>query len=305
MPYYHAAGQSVGVLIGVLLGFTQVTITTPDVDEILASIIKYKASFFMGAPAIYEMLNNYEKTDRVDWKGLKIILAGADSLHEKTAKTWEERTGKAITEGYGMTETTATTHMTPPGREEYGSIGVPLPSTLSTILDPDQDAYLPTNEMGEIATAGPQVTMGYWNREDATKECTAMVDDVTWWRTGDLGKMDQKGYFYVYDRKRDLIKYKGLRVFAREVEEVLKGHPDIKEVGVIGEPDITVGENVKAVVVLESDARGKTSEADLREFCRDRLAHYKIPKIIEFIGEIPKTDIGKVSRREIREEGEN
>jgi long-chain acyl-CoA synthetase len=112
--------------------------------------------------------------------------------------------------------------------------------------------------------------------------------------------MDEDGFIYIYDRKRDLIKYKGLRVYAREVEEVLKGHPKVKEVGVVGEPDIKVGENVKAVIVLESDARGKISEAEIRKYCEDKLAHYKIPKIVEFAGEIPKTDIGKVSRREIR-----
>jgi long-chain acyl-CoA synthetase len=114
--------------------------------------------------------------------------------------------------------------------------------------------------------------------------------------------MEDDGYFYVYDRKRDLIKYKGLRVFAREVEEVLKAHPKIKEVGVVGAPDIKVGQNVKAVIVLESDARGKISESDIAEYCNDKLAHYKIPKIVEFVGEIPKTDVGKVSRREIRDQ---
>jgi len=302
MPYYHAAGQSVGVLIGILLGFTQVTITSPEVDDIISSIVKYKASFFMGAPTMYEILKDYEKTDRVSWKKLKVILAGADSLHDETAKDWEERTGTRITEGYGMTETTATTHMDPVGGEKYGSIGVPVPGTLSAILDPEENKFLPPGEMGEIVSWGPQVTpLGYWKRIDATKDCEAVINGRRWWRTGDLGKMEEDGYFYVYDRKRDLIKYKGLRVFAREVEEVLKTHPDVKEVGVIGVPDLLVGHNVKAVIVLEGDARGRVSEADIVAFCKDKLAHYKIPKIIELVGEIPKTDIGKVSRREIRE----
>jgi len=304
MPYYHAAGQSVGVLIGILLGYTQVTITTPDIDDILTSIVKYKATFFMGAPTMYEMLKDYEKTDRVAWKKLKVTLSGADSLHDETARDWKERTGVTITEGYGMTETTATTHMGPVGKQKLGSIGFPIPGTMSAILDPEKDIYMPVGEMGEIVSMGPQVGLGYWQNEAATRECTAEIDGKTWWRTGDIGRMDEDGYFYVYDRKRDLIKYKGLRVFAREVEEVLKTHPSIKEVGVVGAPDQLVGENVKAVVVLESDARGKISETDIMEYCRDRLSHYKIPRIVEFVGEIPKTDIGKVSRREIREEGE-
>lgn len=304
MPYYHAAGQSVGVLIGVLLGYTQVTITTPEIDDILTSVVRYKATFFMGAPTMYEMLKDYEKTDRVAWKKLKVTIAGADSLHDDTAKEWKERTGVTITEGYGMTETTATTHMGPVGKQKLGSIGFPIPGTMSAILDPEEDKYLPAGEMGEIVSMGPQVSLGYWQNDSATRECRAEIDGNVWWRTGDIGRMEGDGYFYVYDRKRDLIKYKGLRVFAREVEEVLKTHPRIKEAGVIGVPDQLVGENVKAVVVLESDARGKISESDIIEYCKDKLSHYKIPRMVEFVGEIPKTDIGKVSRREIREEAD-
>ncbi|MBU4564032.1 MAG: AMP-binding protein [Proteobacteria bacterium] len=301
MPYYHAAGQSIGVLMGVLQGFTQVTITTPELDDILTSLVKHRATVFVGAPTMYEMLKDYDKTDRVPWKKFKAIWSGADSLHEETGRDWELRTGTTIGEGYGMTETTATTHMEAAGREKPGAIGFPIPGTVSAILDPEEDKFVPVGELGEIATMGPQVTTaGYWQRPEVTKECEAIIDGKRWWRTGDLGRMDEDGYFYVYDRKRDLIKYKGLRVFAREVEEVLKTHPDVKEVGVVGVPDLLVGENVKAIIVLEGDARGKTSEADITEFCKDKLAHYKIPRTIEFVGEIPKTDIGKVSRREIR-----
>ncbi|MDY6971498.1 MAG: AMP-binding protein [Desulfatiglans sp.] len=304
MPYYHAAGQSIGLLYGILQGYTQVTITTPDMDDILTNIVKNSVTFFMGAPTMYEILKDYEKTDKVNWKKLKMILSGADSLHDFTAKDWEARTGVRITEGYGMTETTATSHMNPVGRERYGSIGIPVPSTIAAVLDPDEDRFLPVGEMGEIVISGPQVAGGYWGKPEATEECDVHIDGRRWWRTGDLGRMEEDGYFYIYDRKRDLIKYKGLRVFAREVEEILKAHPDIKEVGVVGVADPKVGENVKAVIVLESDARGKISEGDIREYCKDKLAHYKIPKLVDFVGEIPKTDIGKVSRREIREEEE-
>ena len=301
MPYYHAAGQAVGVLMAVLEGYTQVTITTPEMDDILAAIVKHKASFFLGAPTMYEMLKDYEKTDRVPWRKIKVILSGADSLHEETGRDWHERTGTTIGEGYGMTETTATTHMEAAGREKPGAIGFPLPGTISAILDPEKDEFMPVGELGEIVTAGPQVTLaGYWGRPESTQECESFINGVRWWRTGDLGRMDEEGYFYVYDRKRDLIKYKGLRVFAREVEEAIKTHPDVKEVGVVGVPDLKVGEHVKAIIVLEGDARGKTSEADIVEYCKDKLAHYKIPRLVEFVGEIPKTDIGKVSRREIR-----
>jgi long-chain acyl-CoA synthetase len=203
---------------------------------------------------------------------------------------------------YGQTELTATSHGNPRGKGKIGSIGIPLPSAISAVLDLEKNEFLPFGQMGELAVTSPQVTKGYWNNPEATKECEAIIDGIRWWRTGDLGRMDEDGYFYIYDRKRDIIKYKGLQVLAREVEEVLKEHPQIKEVGVIGVPDIKVGENVKALVVLEADARGKLSEEEIIEYCQGKLAHYKIPKIVEFVGEIPKTDIGKVSRRELREE---
>jgi long-chain acyl-CoA synthetase len=156
-------------------------------------------------------------------------------------------------------------------------------------------------EIGEIAIIGPQLMKGYWKNPEAFKECQAVIHGRAWFRTGDLGKMDGDGHFFIYDRKRDLIKYKGLRVHGREVEDVIKGHPQVKEVGVIGVSDRLVGQNIKAFVVLEADARGKVSEADLMEYCKDKLSHYKIPKIVEFVGELPKTDVGKVSRRELRE----
>lgn len=301
MPYYHAAGHSYSVITGILLGYHQIVLTTPDLDEILAGISRYGATLFFGAPTIYELLKDYEKSDRIAWRDLKFALCGADSLHEHTAREWQRRRGLTITEGYGMTEATATTHMNPIGRQKFGSVGRPLPGIRSTVLDPDVDRLAAPGELGEIAVAGPQINAGYWRQPEATKACEAVIDGVRWWRSGDIGRIDEEGYFHFWERKRDLIKYKGLRVFAREVEEVLKTHPKIKEVGVVGEADPLVGENVKAVIVLESDARSRISEEDIVTFCKGRLAHYKIPKIVEFVGEIPKTDIGKVSRREIRE----
>jgi len=301
MPYYHVGGQA-NIINALFSGYSLVVITTPDVDDILNAMVKTGATYFMSAPTMYEMLKDYEKTDRVNWKKLKYINCGADSLHEFTARDWEERTGSKITEGYGLTEATYGTHGNLLGKQKYGSIGIPMPSTWSAIIDVDEDRFLPVGETGELVISGPQMTKGYWNSPEATKECESFINERRWWRTGDLARMEEDGYFHIYDRKRDLIKYKGLKVFAREVEEVLKDHPDVKEVGVVGVPDDKVGQNVKAVVVLESDSRGHVSESDIIEYCKDKLAHYKIPRIIDFVGEIPKTDIGKVSRREIRSE---
>lgn len=302
MPFYHAGGQVFAVLDGILRGYTLLTVTTPDPDEILGLIVKYNIDFIGGAPALYEMLKDHKKTDRINWKRFRLIFSGADSLHKDTAVQWKARTGSELHEGYGQTEVTVVSHVNPIGSLRPGWVGVPITGTLAAVLDPDKDEFVPVNERGEIAISGPQVTKGYYNNPPATADCEAVIDGQKWWRTGDIGLMDEDGYFQVYDRKRDLIKYKGLRVYAREVEEVLKDHPDIKEVGVVGAPDIKVGQNVKAFVVLEGDARGRLSEMDIIDYCQDKLSHYKIPRIVEFVGEIPKTDIGKVSRRELREE---
>lgn len=300
MPFCHIGGLSVAVVSGITRGFTITIVTTPDLDLILSSIVSNLSTYFSGAPAIYQLLKDYEKTDRVDWKKFKIIATGADICHEITAKEWYARTGMPLTEMYGMTEMIAVA-AAPRGKEKINSIGIPMPNTLVAVLDPEKDEFMPVGEIGELVASGPQLSKGYWNNPQATQASEAIINNRRWWRTGDLGKMEEDGYFSIYDRKRDLIKYKGLRVFAREVEEVLKGHPMIKDVGVVGVPDIRVGENVKAVIVLESDARGTVSEAEIVEYCKGKLAHYKIPKIVEFTGEIPKTDAGKVSRRDLRE----
>lgn len=203
-----------------------------------------------------------------------------------------------------MTETSSVGIVSPYGRPKIGSFGIPLPNTIAAIIDPDGKEFLPVDEVGELVVKGPQITKGYWNRPEETKDMFVTIDGETWLRTSDLASMDEEGYFYFYDRKRDMIKYKGLAVFAREVEEVLAGHPQIKEAGVIGVPDADVGEQVKAVVVLETEARGKLLEEEIIKYCQGKLAHYKVPKIVEFRGEVPKTDVGKVSRRELREEEE-
>jgi long-chain acyl-CoA synthetase len=149
---------------------------------------------------------------------------------------------------------------------------------------------------------GPNIMKGFWKKPKDTQEAVIEIDGKTWLRTGDLVRMDDEGYFFFYDRKKDMIKYKGYSVFAREVEEVLHQHPQVKAAGVLGVPDPTVGQLVKAIVVLQPEARGKLSEEEISKYCAEKLAHYKVPKIVEFRGELPKTDVGKVSHRELREE---
>jgi len=304
LPFFHIYGQVVVMLGGLAQGATLVLFTTPDIDEILTAMERYQASGFYGVPTLFEYLKGYEKTDRVDWKRLKLIACGADTLHESTIDAWEKRTGSKIYEGYGMTETTAVSHSSPVHRPKKGFFGVPLPNVKAAVIEPEGSGFVPAGEVGEMILSGPNIMQGYWKRPESNKETMLEIDGEQWMRTGDLVSMDEDGYFHFFDRKRDLIKYKGYSVFARHVEEVLYKHPKIKAAGVVGVPDPAVGNLIKAYVVLESEARGKVSEEEIIEFCRQNLAHYKVPKICEFRGELPKTDVGKVSRRELREEGE-
>jgi long-chain acyl-CoA synthetase len=302
LPFFHIYGQVVVMLNSLVQGFTMVLFTTPDMDDILSAMDRYQATAFYGVPTLFEYLKEYDKTERVNWKRLKMIACGADTLHKSTIDEWERRTGAKILEGYGLTETTSLSHGSPFTRPKAGSFGIPIPNVKAAIVHHDSTEFLPPGEVGELILSGPNIMQGYWRRPEETKEALIEIDGETWLRTGDLVSMDEEGYFYFSDRKRDLIKYKGYSVFARHVEEVLFQHPQIKAAGVVGVPDPKVGQLIKAYVVLQSEARGKISEEDIIEYCRENMAHYKVPNIIEFRGELPKTDVGKVSRRELREE---
>jgi len=304
LPFYHIYGQVAVMLNGLLLGATLVLFTTPDLEEVLSEMQKYRATVFFSVPTAYQFLKDFDKTTRFNWKGLKLLTSGADTLHESTVKDWERRTGAKITEGYGLTECSAVSHLNPLGKGKVGSFGVPVPNVYAVVADYETGECVPPGEIGELLIAGPNVMQGYWNRPEDTRETLVETDGRTWLRTGDLVKMDEDGYFFFYDRKKDMIKYKGYSVFAREIEEVLRQHPQVKAAGVFGVPDPDVGQLIKAIVVLQAEARGKVSEEEIVQYCALNLAHYKVPKIVEFRGELPKTDVGKVSRRELREEHE-
>jgi long-chain acyl-CoA synthetase len=264
---------------------------------------RYRATVFYGVPTLYEYLKDHKDTNKADWKRLKLVLSGADTLHESTMSGWAKRTGSSIIEGYGLSETCATSHLNPLHRPKSGSFGCPIPGMLAAVLDGESLEFVPPGETGELVVCGPNVMQGYWNRLE--ESASAFVDrgGVRWMRTGDIVRMDAEGYFHFFDRSKDLIKFKGYSIFAKDVEDVLYAHPQVKEAGVIGVPDAAVGQRIKAIVVLQGDARGKLSEEGIRAYCREKLAEYKVPHIIEFRGELPKTDVGKVSRHELREEG--
>ena len=302
LPFYHIYGQVVVMLGGLLQGGTLVLFTTPDIDDILYAMERYGVTVFYGVPTVYEFLKEHEKTGRVDWRRLKLLTCGADTLHETTVRDWERRTGSKIHEGYGMTETSGVSHATPLGRIKVGSFGVPIPNVAAAVVSPDSDEWVGVGEVGELILHGPNMMQGYWNRPEETRRAVMEIDGEKWVRTGDLVSMDEEGYFYFHDRKKDLIKYKGYSVFPKEVEAVLYQHPYVKAAAVVGVDSPKVGQLIKAYVVLQPEARGKISEQEVQAYCAERLAPYKVPKVVEFRGELPKTDVGKVSRRELREE---
>jgi long-chain acyl-CoA synthetase len=305
LPFYHIYGQIVAMINTLFLGGNLVLFTTVDLDDIIDSIDLHRATMLFGVPTFYEYLKEYARTNRANWKRLKLLTSGADTLHESTVQAWTERTGTTIMEGYGLTETAAVSHANPMGGQRIGSFGIPLPNVGAAVVDPDTHGFLPPGQVGELILCGPNIMQGYWQNPAETSRSLVDIDGVTWFKTGDLVSMSEDGYFFFYDRKKDLIKFKGYSVFAREIEDYLYQHPQVKQAGVIGVPDPKAGHLVKAIIVLQKEARGKMSEEDVLNYCRQGLAHYKIPRLVEFRGELPQTDVGKISRRELREELED
>jgi len=302
LPFFHIYGQVVIMLNGLCQGNLLVLFTSPDTEQILEAMERYRATVFYGVPTLYEYLKDHKDTNKTDWKRLKVILSGADTLHESTMKGWARRTGSNIIEGYGLSETCATSHVNPLHRPKSGSFGCPIPGMQAAVVDAETLEFVAPGQTGELVLSGPNIMQGYWQRPEETARAFIERAGIRWMRTGDIVRMDDEGYFHFYDRSKDLIKYKGHSIFAKDVEDVLYGHPQVKAAGVIGVPDPAVGQRIKAIVVLQGDARGKVSEDEIKAYCRQSLAEYKVPHIVEFRGELPKTDVGKVSRRELREE---
>ena len=302
LPFYHIYGQSVIMLSNALRGGSGVVSPRPDLDEILDWVEKYGITMFYSVPTLYKYLADHPKVKRVNFKSVKWFACGADTLHEETRRDWERETGTKIIEGYGLTESTGVTHVNPVARNKPGTLGVPLPNTHAAIAHMEKNEFLPPGEEGEIVVSGPQMLPGYWKNPEANKIAFFEAGGRRWFRTGDVSWMDEEGYFHFVERTKDVIKYKGLQVFPREIEDILYDHPKIKEAAVIGVPDKVVGERVKAIVVPKREYRGKITDKEVIKYCEDKLAHYKVPKIVEFRGEVPKTDVMKVDHKKLRAE---
>lgn len=299
LPYFHIYGLTVGMNAAVMIGATMLPMPRFTPAGLLELIDRERPTCLPSAPSIFLALLRQKDIAGHDLTSLKLCISGSAPMPVKQMKLFEELTGAVISEGYGLSEAAPATHFNPIiGNRKPGSIGLPLPSTDARIVDAQHGTrLLSPGEEGELVVRGPQVMAGYYRQPEQTAE----VLRDGWLHTGDICTMDEEGYFYVVDRKKDLIITGGYNVYPREVEEVLYAHPDIAEAVVIGVPHDTRGETPKAFIVL---TEGKTLEPrELIAFCRERLAGYKVPRAIEFRESLPKSAVGKVLRRVLREEG--
>ena len=304
LPWYHIYGQITVMHYAIFDGHTVLVYPRFDMRKILSDVAKYRASVFHGVPTIYNTMIHSPEARRHDLRSLVLCISGSAPLPVEVAKRFEELTGAPLREGYGMTETAVVTHLNPlfNGRHKPGSIGLPIPSTYAAIAHLDEPELLPPGETGELVISGPQVMKGYHNNPQENSQAFFSCCGLRWLRTGDVAYMDEEGYFYIVDRKKDMIKYKGYSVFSREIEEVLYQHPCVKEAAVIGVPDPDAGEIPKAYIVLKDECKGKVSAGDIVRWASERLAPYKRPRLVEFRDDLPKTAVGKVLKKVLKEE---
>ncbi|MCI0336904.1 MAG: long-chain fatty acid--CoA ligase [Acidobacteria bacterium] len=297
IPYFHIYGQTVGLLLGAWNGAMQIPIPKFDPNLLIQAIKQYQPTFFPSVPTLYIALLNHSEIKTCGLGSVKRFNSGAAPLPIEVIEQFEKLSGATLYEGYGLTEASPTTHSTATlAKRKIGSIGLPFPSTDCKIVDLETGTReVPLGEDGELCVRGPQVMKGYWNRPEET--AIALRDG--WLYTGDVARMDEEGYFYIVQRKKDLIIVSGFNVYPNEVEDVLFTHPAVLEAVVIGVPDEYRGEAVKAFVVLKAGA--SSTSAELIEHCRANLAKYKIPASIQLVESLPKSAVGKVLRRELRE----
>jgi long-chain acyl-CoA synthetase len=298
MPLFHVYGMVAVMHFTVLTGQSMVLLPRFITTQVLKAINKYKPFFFPGVPTMYVAINNFPQVKKYDLRSIKACVSGAAPLPVEVQQKFEELTGGKLVEAFGLTESAVATHCSPLlGLRKMGSIGVPLPDVESRIMDIEAgDKEMPMGEVGELTIKAPQVMKGYWNRPEET----ATVLRNGWLYTGDLAKVDADGYFFIVDRKKEMIIAGGYNIYPREVEEVLYEHEKIKEAVCYGVPDAYRGETVKVAIVLKEGQTATPEE--ITEYCRTKLAKFKIPKLVEFRQELPKSPIGKVLRRVLVEE---
>ncbi|MFZ5547729.1 MAG: long-chain-fatty-acid--CoA ligase [Pseudomonadota bacterium] len=296
LPIYHIFGFNTNMMLGLRIGGCNILIPNPrDLPAVLKDLSRERFHSFPAVNTLFNALANHPDFDSVDWSHLVISVGGGMAVQQATARLWLEKTGCPICEGYGLSETSPVAACNPVDATAYtGTIGLPVPNTDLALLDDDGHEVGP-GQRGEIAIRGPQVMAGYWQRPDETAK--VMTPDG-FFRTGDVGEVDERGYFKIVDRKKDMILVSGFNVYPNEVEDVITQMPGVLECAAVGVPDDKAGEAVKAVIVKKDPS---ISDADVRAWCEANLTGYKRPKIIEFRTELPKTPVGKVLRRELRD----
>jgi long-chain acyl-CoA synthetase len=295
LPLYHIFALTVNGLLMYTQGVKSILITNPrDIPGFVKELKKHRFSIITGVNTLFNSLMNNPDFKDCDFSALKGTIAGAMAVQEVVANKWESITGNPLVEGYGLSETSPVLSCNPlDGGHKRGTIGIPMPSTELAIFD-DDGKQLAQGEIGEICARGPQVMRGYWNKDNEGVFFTG-----NWFRTGDIGLMDEDGFFKIVDRKKDMIKVSGFNVYPNEVENIISKHPKVLEVAAIGLPDERSGEVVKAFVVKRDQS---LTEDELRAYCHEYLTNYKIPRHFEFRTELPKTNVGKILRRALKEE---
>jgi long-chain acyl-CoA synthetase len=298
IPFFHVYGMTVAMNLALLGAAKLVLLPRPEIGPIVEAIEKHRVTLFPGVPTLYVAFNNFPGIEKRDLKSVRACISGSAPLPLEVAERFEKLTGAKLVEGYGLTEASPVTHCNPLyGERRLGSVGLPLPGVDAKVVD-EEGKEVPLGEVGELIVKGPNVMKGYWNRPEETQK--ALKDG--WLFTGDLARMDQDGYFYIVDRKKDMIIAGGYNIYPREVEEVLYGHEAVQEAAVVGVPDPYRGETVAAFIVLKEAYRGKVTEKDIEAFCRANLAAYKVPRIIQFREGLPKSSVGKILKRELTKE---
>lgn len=301
LPWYHIYGQTCELLQGPVSGGKGIIFPTFDIPRILEVIKEKRPNFMLGVPTMFINLLRSPLAEDIDFSCLIYANVGASAMPIEVAKEWEKKTGFPLGEGYGLSETSpAVTNSPPWAKKKLGSCGVPIANTLCGIIDNDLN-FLHIGEAGELVVSGPQVMIGYHNRPEENAKVFFEAGGFRWLRTGDFAKMDEEGYIFLLDRLKDLIKYKGHSVYPREIEEVLYEHPAILECAVVGVEDPERGENIMAHIILNKEFKGKISEQEIIDWTKENMAAYKYPRIVKFVRSLPKTAVGKVLRRVIRE----
>ncbi len=299
LPLYHIFAFTVNMMLGLRMGGKTILIPNPrDLPAVLKELSKHTFHSFPAVNTLFNGLANHPDFGTVNWSNLKVSLGGGTAVTPNVAQLWLEKTGCPICEGYGLSETSPSASCNPTTSTEFtGTIGVPLPSTWMKLLDDDGNEVTEPGQPGEIAIKGPQVMAGYWQRPDETAK--VMTADG-FFKSGDVGTLDARGFFKIIDRKKDMILVSGFNVYPNEVEEVASTCPGVLECAAIGVPDEKTGESVKLVVVKKDPA---LTEARIMAHCREHMTAYKQPRVIEFRTELPKTPVGKILRRELRSPG--